>query len=81
MLSFELGLGERPTLSVHTGPEGLFFSHPAHPERVARQVNFGVPFAASKTSRSFVLAVSNSTTKKLSECIKLKILLLTSPRH
>jgi hypothetical protein len=29
-------------------------------------------FASSKTSRSFVLAISNSTTKKFSECINLK---------
>jgi hypothetical protein len=57
-------------------PLSLFLGT-AHSGRVGCQVHFGVPFAASKTLRSVVLAVSNSTTKKINECIKVKILVLT----
>jgi hypothetical protein len=39
----------------------------------------GVPFETSKTSRSFVLAVSSSTIKKLSEYMIVKVLLFAIP--
>ena len=53
---------------------GQFYRTP-HPEMAACQVHFGVPFDTSKTSRSFVLAVSSSTIKKLSEYMIFKVLL------
>jgi hypothetical protein len=56
------------------------FCRAAHPEMAACQVQFGVPFETSKTSRSVVLAVCSSTIKKLSEYMILKVLLLRSPR-